>query len=171
MFILVVGPSGAGKDTILSAARRTLADDPAIRFVRRVITRPADPENEDHEAVTDAEFDRREFALQWDAHGLRYGIPLDVTTDIAAGRLVIANVSRAVIADAAARFPVRVLQITAPPDILAMRLAKRGRETAGDVAERIARNVPIPAGVPIETIVNDSTPEQATQRFIDALGR
>jgi len=171
MLILVVGPSGAGKDTILSAARSRLANDPNVRFVRRVITRPADPDNEDHEPVSEAEFDRRALALQWRAHGLRYGIPQDVTADIEQGRMVIANVSRTVLADAARRFPVRVIEITAPPAVLAQRLAKRGRETAGDVAQRLAREVTLPPGVPVETIINDSTPEQATQRFLEAISR
>ena len=47
MLVLVVGPSGAGKDTLLAAAREALAGDPRIRFVRRAITRPAEAGHED----------------------------------------------------------------------------------------------------------------------------
>ena len=99
MLVLVVGPSGAGKDTLLDAARRKLAGDTRFRFVRRVITRPANAGGEDHDPVTEAEFATRHFALQWQAHGLRYGIPADIADDLASGRVVIANVSRAVIAE------------------------------------------------------------------------
>jgi len=171
MLVLVVGPSGAGKDTLLDAARTALADDPRFRFVRRVITRPADAGGEVHEAVTEAAFAARTFALAWQAHGLRYGIPADITADIAAGCVVVANVSRGVIAEAAARFPVRVIEITAPPDVLAARLATRGRESAADTAARLARNVALPDGFPVETVMNDATVETGAARFLAALNR
>jgi ribose 1,5-bisphosphokinase len=171
MLVLVVGPSGAGKDTLLNAARRALAGDVRFRFARRVITRQADPGGEDHEPVTPAQFAARAFALQWQAHGLQYGIAADITTDLAAGAVVVANVSRAVIAAAAERFPVRVIEVTAPPDVLAARLAARGRETAADIAARLARAAPLPANVAIERVMNDATPEIGAERFLAALNR
>src|SRR5579863_6477078 len=129
MLVLVVGPSGAGKDTLLDAAKQALAGDPRFYFVRRVITRPADAGGEAHEAVTDEEFARRDFALQWQAHGLRYGIPADALSD---NRVAVANVSRTVIAEAVQRFAARVIEITASPAVLAARLGARGREDAAD---------------------------------------
>jgi ribose 1,5-bisphosphokinase len=171
MLVLVVGPSGAGKDTLLNAARHALAGDARFRFVRRVITRPADPGGEDHEPATDAEFAARDFALQWRAHGLRYGIPADIAGDLASGVVVVANVSRAVIGDAAARFSVRVIEVTAPPQVLAERLAARGRETAADIAARLARAVSLPEDAEVETVLNDATPEIGTERFLAALSR
>ena len=171
MLVLVVGPSGAGKDTLLDAARQALEGDPRFRFVRRVITRPAAAGGENHEPTTDADFAAREFALAWQAHGLRYGIPADIVPDLAAGRVVVANVSRSIIADAARRFPVRVIEVTAPPDLLAARLAARGRESAVDVAARLARNVAVPDGVPIDTVMNDASPKAGATRFLAALNR
>jgi phosphonate metabolism protein PhnN/1,5-bisphosphokinase (PRPP-forming) len=171
MLILVVGPSGAGKDTVLGLARQALATDPRFRFVRRVITRPAEAGGEDHEAVSEAEFLRRAFALQWQAHGLHYGIPSDVIDDLTRSIAVVANVSRGVIAEAAKRFPTRVIEVTAPPEILARRLAERGRETTEDVAKRLAREVAIPDHVPVETVMNDGTPAAAADLFITALIR
>jgi phosphonate metabolism protein PhnN/1,5-bisphosphokinase (PRPP-forming) len=171
MLVLVVGPSGAGKDTVLGLVRQALAGDPRFRFVRRVITRPADAGGEDHEAVSEAAFAQRTYALQWQAHGLRYGLPVDVIEDLARGIVVVANVSRLVIAEAAERFPVRVIEVTAPPAVLAQRLTQRGRETAEDVAKRLARDVSIPDRVPVDTVVNDKTPAEAAERFIAALIR
>lgn len=175
MLVLVVGPSGAGKDTLLDAARARLAGDARFRFARRVITRPADAGGEAHEAVNETDFATREaaggFALSWRAHGLSYGIPAEIAEDVARGRVVIANVSRGVIADAMRRFPVRVIEITAPPEILAARLAARGREGAADVANRLARSVALPEGVEIVRVMNDASPEEGVARFLAALNR
>ncbi len=153
--------SGAGKDTLLAAARARLADADGIRFVRRCITRPAEAGGEDHEALTrDAFLARRRsdgFALWWEAHGLLYGIPRDIEADLAAGRVVVANLSRTVLAAAAARYPLLVLEITAPAEVLAARLAARGREAAAMVAARLARQAPLPAGLRIVRVVNDGS--------------
>ena len=168
MLICVVGPSGAGKDTLLDAARQALADDHRFHFVRRVITRPAGAGGEAHEAVTEAEFAQRNFALQWQAHGLSYGIPAAAINDVAA---VVASLSRTVIADAASRFPVHIIEVTAPPEILAKRLASRRREGPAEIAERLARTVPLPPDIPVDTVVNDGSLELGITRFLDALNR
>ena len=168
MLVLVVGPSGAGKDTLLDAAKQALAHDRRFHFVRRVITRPEDAGGEGHEAVTDEEFVRRDFALQWQAHGLRYGIPAH---EIDHGRVVVANVSRTVVIEAVQRFAAHVIEITAPPDVLAVRLGARGREGAADVATRLARSIPLPGDVHVETVMNDGSVPEGAARFVAALNR
>lgn len=168
MLVLVVGPSGAGKDTLLEAAKRALATDPRFHFVRRVVTRPADAGGEAHEPVTETEFSARDFTLQWRAHGLSYGI---ATEAMQRAPVIVANVSRTVIADAARRFPVHVIEITAPPGVLAARLAGRNREPAADIAARLARDVALPDHVPTERVMNDGTPERGVAQFLAALNR
>jgi phosphonate metabolism protein PhnN/1,5-bisphosphokinase (PRPP-forming) len=169
MLVLVVGPSGAGKDTLMGRARQVLAGDPRLRFVRRTITRPPDPDGENHVSVSFEEFTAMDHALMWEAHGLRYGIPADIEDDLARGMTVVANVSRAVIAAACARFPARVVEITAPPSILAVRLAVRGREDAADVARRLSRAVALPPGVVVRRVMNDGPLEEGVARFLAAL--
>jgi ribose 1,5-bisphosphokinase len=173
--ILVVGPSGAGKDTLMDAARAALAGDSRFRFVRREITRPETAGGEDHVAVEPGVFALRRaqgaYALSWQAHGLEYGIPADIADDLRAGRVVVANISRASIAEAARFFPVTVLEITASADVLAKRLAARGREDAANVAQRLKRSVTLPPGVAVETVRNDAGVAEGAARVVAVLTR
>lgn len=175
MLVAVVGPSGAGKDTLMDGARAALAADPRFRFVRRCITRPADAGGEAHEALTPDAFAARRaqggLALWWEAHGLLYGIPRDIEDDLAAGRVAIANLSRQTLTEAAARYPLRVLLITAPIELRAARLAARGREAAADIAARLAREAGLPPGLDVETVSNDADVAEGVARVLAALNR
>ncbi len=164
MFVAVVGPSGAGKDTLMAGARARIGpDDGRFRFVRRAITRPASAGGEDHEPLDRDGFQRRRdaggFALWWEAHGLLYGIPSGIEADLFAGRCVVANLSRGALAEADARYPLLVLEITAPPSLCAARLAARGREDPDRIAERLAREAPLPPSLRVRRVVNDGPPE------------
>lgn len=124
--ILVVGPSGAGNDTLLGLARAACADDGNIVFSRRVVTREASAFEDNQQVSLDAfrqALARGEFAMHWQAHGHCYGLSCAIDDEIRAGRTVVANVSRTVI-DAMRRayVDVTVVSITAPPEILAERL-------------------------------------------------
>jgi phosphonate metabolism protein PhnN/1,5-bisphosphokinase (PRPP-forming) len=169
----VVGPSGAGKDTLMDGARAALAGDARFVFARRVITRPAAAGGEDHEPATRADFarmrDQGDFALWWDAHGLSYGIPARVAAEAVQGRVVVANLSRSVLVEAAARFPLLVLEITAPLELRAARLAARGRESVEDVANRLRREAPLPAGLDISRVVNDGPAERGIAAVVAVL--
>lgn len=172
----VVGPSGAGKDTLIEAARAAMPD---ICVIRRVITRPAALGGEDFEGVSEAEFEARraagEFALDWQAHGLRYGLPRSAAQAQATGRDVLFNASRAVLTLAARRFaPLVVILVTAPVPVLADRLAARGRESRDDIAARLERAgfaLPdgLPGDVPVRIVHNDSTLNEGAARFLAAL--
>ncbi|WP_126975973.1 phosphonate metabolism protein/1,5-bisphosphokinase (PRPP-forming) PhnN [Frigidibacter oleivorans] len=169
----VVGPSGAGKDTVIAAVA---AARPDLHVVRRVITRPEAAGGEPFEGVTEAEFARRraagDFALDWQAHGLSYGIPAGAAAAAAQGGTVIFNGSRAMLAQAAAVFPgLTVLLVTARPVTLAARLAARGRESAEDIARRLDRlaDFSLPEGLPTLRIDNDGPLEAAVQAVLAAL--
>jgi phosphonate metabolism protein PhnN/1,5-bisphosphokinase (PRPP-forming) len=169
--ILVVGPSGAGKDSLIAGARTRFANDGRIAFARRCITRPADPAGEAHETISVDEFERRRnadaFMLSWRAHGLRYGIPGSYEFDLAAGRSIVANVSRTVIDDARRRYrPLSVIHVTASPDILAARLKARGRENLRQQEARLRRPVAAsPVDDDVAWIRNDAALEDALREF------
>ncbi|OYV36044.1 MAG: phosphonate metabolism protein/1,5-bisphosphokinase (PRPP-forming) PhnN, partial [Rhodospirillales bacterium 20-64-7] len=124
---------------------------------------------EDHIAVSAAAFATMEFALSWRAHGLAYGIPREIEAALAAGKTVIANVSRRVVPQARRDYPCLVIAVTAPPQVLATRLAQRGRENAADIENRLKRETP-DFGADVE-IINDGRPEDAAERLIQVLER
>ena len=166
--ILVVGPSGAGKDTLLGLAKAACAEDRNIVFPRRVVTREASVA-EDNEALSPEAFRlalaRGDFALHWEAHGHLYGLRHAMDDDIRAGRTVVVNVSRTVIGATRQTYAdVTVVSITAPPDVLAERIAMRARSSDGAGAQRLGRA--IEAAVPDATILNVGRPEDHARRFV-----
>ena len=170
-FVAVVGPSGAGKDTLIAHAKAALADEPQVEFVRRVITRPCDGETEDHDTLTDGEFVEAlaegAFALTWEAHGLRYGLPSAIDVAIENGHVAVANVSRGALPALRQRYVnVAVVEITADPEILAARLAGRGRESRGEVLARLARTVACDTTGPAIPLDNSGPKEIAGDKLV-----
>jgi ribose 1,5-bisphosphokinase len=170
--VLVVGPSGAGKDTLLAHVRTATRDDERVIFPRRVITRAPDG-TEDHDSLSDAEFERAQaegaFAAWWGAHGNRYGNPVSVNAAIRAGRTVVCNVSRSVVASLRERYcVVTVVLVTAPTDVLRQRLAARRRSSDGDLAKRIERaDAPDCKMDPDVVITNVGAPTMAASKLLD----
>lgn len=168
----IVGPSGAGKDTLIDAARAARRD---LVIVRRVITRPESAGGEDFEGVTEAEFLRRRaagaFALDWKAHGLRYGIPADALAGADQGRDVIFNGSRAALERAVAVLPsLVVIRVSAPSSVLMDRLLARGRESRDEIEARVLRaGYDIPAGLAVVELRNDGPLAEGVARFLAAL--
>ena len=174
IFFFVVGPSGAGKDSLIDGARDVLSD---FVFARRVVTRPHGSPGEDHEALDDTGFTRLdcqgEFLITWSAHGLRYGLRRDLLNALSQGRHVVANGSRAMIDKLSTRVPrLVVVEVGAPASVLAGRILARGRETPEQVEKRVTRQVEsTSADVEVLKVLNDSTLEQGIKRFVAALGR
>jgi ribose 1,5-bisphosphokinase len=168
--VLVVGPSGAGKDTLLGLAKAGCADDPNIVFPRRVITRQASA-SENNEEVSAGTFQaalgRGDFAMHWEAHGHSYALWRAIDDDIRAGRTVVANVSRTVIGAARRAYAdVVVVLVTAPPNVLAERIALRARGSDGRLDQRLNRKVEDASAAPDVTIVNVSSAEYHARQFV-----
>ncbi len=172
--VVVVGPSGAGKDTLIAGARTRLAGDPMIVFPLRIVTRTASAA-EDHRNISDRDFataaEEGAFAFWWEAHGLKYALPSGIDDDIRAGRTVVCNVSRGIVSTLRRRYArLGVVLVTAPAEVLATRLAARGRASDGNIAQRIARMAPPDAELsPDHVIQNVGDLEPVTANLVAAI--
>jgi ribose 1,5-bisphosphokinase len=172
--VYVMGPSGAGKDALLGYARRQVTGEPVV-FAHRYITRPSG-NGEEHVALSEREFAARSarglFALEWSSHSLQYGIGVELDAWLARGCTVVVNGSREHLPRALARYPhTEVVHVDAAPHILEARLGARARESAQQVAARLARRAPfsLPEGVRCITIDNSGSLEAAGEVLVEFL--
>ena len=132
--IYVMGPSGSGKDSLLSALRPRLRGLP-VAFARRYISRPACAGGEQHMALSAGSILSMEaqgrLAMRWSSHGCQYGIGRSIDGSLEHGICVIVNGSREYLPEALRRYPdfLPVL-VEVEPAILRQRLLARGREFA-----------------------------------------
>lgn len=166
----VVGPSCAGKDTLIEKA---CIERPDLYVMPRTITRPA-PDG-DHVSISEDEFAKLKrgygFSLNWDANGVRYGIPRDLEARLEDGQSVIVNGSRSIVTDVQTKFePVKIINVTARFDVLARRLRERGRETNEEIELRLGRaDRSIPKGEGVVNIDNSGSLEDSVPAFVAAL--
>ena len=175
--VVLLGPSGSGKDTLISYARSELGVSTDVMFVQRVITRPADAGSEDHVAMTEDEFDAAiddgQFSLTWAANGLRYGLPRSIDAHLAAGKVAVVNGSRGAWNVIRHVFPSAVaVEIRLDPAKLAERLKARGRESAAEIDARLSRGEALTARFEAEVVIDNSGPvEAAGSELIDYIRR
>lgn len=173
--VVIVGPSGSGKDTLINWLRDYLEDRPEFLFVRRTVTREADCGLEDHDTMTVAAFRAAEaadhFAVTWTAHGLHYGLPASIHDHIHGGGIAIANGSRKALGDIRKRFEsLCVIHLTVDPATLAERLAGRGRESASEIAARLDRaDLGAQPGQDVVVVDNSGAIETAGHQVLDLL--
>lgn len=77
--------------------------------------------------------------------------------------------SREAVAVARARFPaVCVVYVTAPPEVLAARVAGRGRDA--DVGARVSRSAPVESDLGPDLVIDNGGPaEKAAAKLVDAI--
>ena len=170
--VAVVGPSGVGKDSLIDVLCGAM---PWLHRARRTITRPPGA-GERFDSVTPERFEamRRDgaFCLHWEAHGLSYGVPAEAEARVRRGQDVVANLSRRALPEAAMVFPrLLVLHLVASPEVLAERLAGRGRESAAAIRARLGQaELELPPGPwRAVTIRNDGPLEDALAQAVAAL--
>jgi len=173
--IYLMGPSGSGKDSVIDQARPALRAQ-GVAVGRRVITRSAEAAGEDAHGVSAEQFAAHRaqgaFALNWSANGLHYGIPLEIDAWLAQGRWVLINGSRGHLEAARARYPDLVpILLDVAPEVLRERLMRRGRETAQEIEQRLARNQLVSAriGEDVRHLDNSTSLEEAAQRLLALL--
>ncbi len=171
--IYVVGPSGSGKDSLLAYARRHLPREVPIVFAHRYITRPVQPNDENHVALSEQEFALRVrhgcMAMHWVSHEHRYGIGIEIDAWLGCGLDVVVSGSRAYLLHALARYPALALAaVTAPLEVLRGRLEARGRESAESIVARLARAAAYstPASPPEVEFRNDGPIERAGDELV-----
>ncbi len=176
--IYTIGPSGAGKDSVLAWLGQHLPAGSAVHFARRVIDRPAQANGEAHESLSTADFLAQRalqaFALDWTANGHHYGVRHAEFSALERGQWVFVNGSRAYLDKALEKFPsMVVLHITAPVDVLAARLAGRQRESAEQIAARLSRAGAFPSlqQYALIEVQNSGTLDEAGHRLLQALSQ
>jgi ribose 1,5-bisphosphokinase len=134
-----------------------------------MITRAASVFEDNEEVGSDAFRDalaRDEYAVHWEAHGHCYALPRAIDDELRAGRTVVANVSRTVMGTRRVYANVTVVSITAPPQVLAERLAMRSRSSDGKIEQRLGRTVDETLSAPDVTIVNVSSAEYHARQLV-----
>lgn len=172
----LIGPSGAGKDALLTYVRQQIAGHLPVLFAHRYITRPPQAGDEDYIFLTPSEFDQRQqlglFTLSWQSHQYQYGLGLEIEAWMRAGLHVVVNGSREYLPQASQRFPqMRVVLVEASPAVIRQRLAERGRESPDEIQARITHNQQLP---PVEhphlhVLQNDASLAEAGTKFIELL--
>lgn len=176
--IVVVGPSGVGKDSLINAAKIHFQSNARVEFVQRIITRECDPASEVHDSLSEQEFEQQQhngaFSVWWQANGLYYGLPASVHTKLDQGQLLVANGSRGAMPAIRQAFSMlSIVHVTANADVLAERLSRRSRESQAQIAQRLARNKAIEplAGDDVITIDNSGARQSAIDEFIAVLAK
>lgn len=164
--VLIVGPSGVGKDTLLKNVKKDL---PFVNFVDRYITRKPD-KNESNYYLDKYAFEILKnngfFISTWNAHENYYGI---AKNSIEAG-LNLISISRSKIKDFEKYTDnVLTINITVPKDILRKRLEKRNRESSQEIEKRLNRSYKTIDAKNLIEFDNSDTIENSTKKFLELL--
>lgn len=179
--VVLSGPSGAGKDTVLRAALKL---DPSLATVATVKTRPPRPGEIDgvHQVfLTETEFDQwladDAFLEHAVVYGHRSGVPRAAVEQLLdAGKSVMLRTDVQGARTLRERLQVPLLVFVTAPDLttLERRIRARGAESEADIAHRLAQaEAELAEAVWFDrVIVNaDAQQDQAARELVDWIDR
>lgn len=179
LVVVVSGPSGAGKDTVIEEA---LALDPSLSKVATAKTRaprPGEIEGVHHVFLSDDEFERwiaeDAFLEHVNIYGHRSGVPKAAVEDLLSqGRTPILRTDVEGARTLKANLPSPLLVFVTAPDIDALerRMRARAAETETEIAARLAEAQAEMAEVDWFDLVitnNDDSHHAAAQRLVKAI--
>lgn len=179
LVVVISGPSGAGKDTVIEAA---LGLDPTLSKVATVKTRaprPGEVEGVHHVFLSDDEFDRwideNAFLEHAQVYGHRSGVPRSAVdkllaegrtpilrTDIQGARTLKANLAH----------PLLIFITVQSIDELERRMRSRGAESEQEIATRLAEaeaEIAEAGWFDIQIVNHDESHQQAARDLVDVI--
>ncbi len=172
--IYVMGPSGAGKDAVLTYARTRIDGRHNVVVAHRYVTRPAEAGHENYVSLSNGEFElrrrKRLFLFDWEAYDLRYAVGVEINLWLAVGVSVVVSGSRAHFASAGSTMPnVLPVMIDLSREERQRRLVARGRESAAAIGERLKRGAAFQIAHPDLVTIDNSGPLQDAGERLTAL--
>lgn len=165
--VLIVGPSGVGKDTLIKGAKKVLKND--VNFVKRYITRKPD-KSEKNFYLDDYAFEILKhnsfFASTWNAHGNAYGIAKNTIKN----GLNIISISRSKVKDfEKLYYDVHTINISVPREELKNRLLFRKRESLEEIEKRLNRSYEDISAKNLIEFDNSADIKKSCEKFIELL--
>lgn len=178
LLFALVGPSAAGKNTLMQGALQHFAD---LRQLPTATTRPmreGEQAGREHLFVSDEEFQaliRREALIEWQiVHGKRYGVPRQTVEEAIQARSdLIADIEVLGASVLRREYPQNTVLIfvTSPdPDTLEQRIRERGGADEAEIEMRLQRAKFEMGFVPqSDYLIINHDVEQATQELISII--
>jgi guanylate kinase len=172
--VVLVGPSGVGKDTVLKELGTKIKNLWVSVSVTTRPPRPGEVDGVSYDFISDEEFDAMVSVnelLEWAEYaGARYGTPkAPIDLHIAQGNVVVLEIELAGARQVRANAPQARYVLLAPPSIdeLRRRLANRGTESPQEQEARLEKAlVELAASDEFDAVIVNDTVEQAAEDLL-----
>jgi guanylate kinase len=176
--VVVAGPSGVGKGTILAQLRRRFPDVVYSVSATTRSPRPGEQDGVHYHFIDDAQFDQLIATgglLEWAQYAsTRYGTPRQPVLDaLAQGKTVLLEIELNGARQVRHTYPQARQVFIAPPswDELERRLRGRGAETSAQIEQRLeAARVEMAAASEFDRVIVNDDLNQAVDELVNFLG-